>query len=232
MDFAPFDRRGYPTLGVREGYGEWSESYDGVVHDLMDIRLLERFAGLDWAAAERALDLACGTGRIGAWLRGRGVRRLDGLDFTPEMLARAGARGLYDRLVEGDLRDSGLPGGAYDLLTMALAEEHLPALAPLYREAARLAAPGAAFLLVGYHPHFLMSGIPTHFDRPDGQSVAIESHVHQMSDHVAAALGAGWRLEGMEEGLVDDDWLAVKPKWRRFLHHPVSFAMLWRRQPA
>ncbi|SMF05300.1 Methyltransferase domain-containing protein [Tistlia consotensis] len=234
MDFAPFDRRGYPTLAVREGYGEWAASYDGVVQDVMDIRLLERLRERDWTAAGTVLDLACGTGRIGAWLRGRGagragIERLDGLDFTPEMLARAAARGVYDALFAGDVRDTGLPAGSYDLVLQVLAEEHLPDLAPLYRETFRLARPGGAFLLVGYHPHFLMSGIPTHFDRPDGQSMTIESHVHLTSDHVKAAQAAGWRLEAMDEGLVDQDWLAVKPKWRAFLHHPVSYLLLWRK---
>lgn len=229
MEFAPFDRRGYPTLGVREGYGEWAGTYESVVQDVMDIRLLERLDGLDWRAAGRVLELACGTGRIGAWLRRRGVAALDGLDLTPEMLERAAARGVYDRLVAGDLRDSGLPGGAYDLILQVLAEEHLPELASLYRETARLTAPDGRFLLVGYHPHFLMSGIPTHFDRPDGQSMTIESHVHLTSDHVKAAGAAGWRLETMDEGLVDEAWLAVKPKWRAFLHHPVSYLLLWRK---
>ena len=39
-------------------------------------------------------------------------------------------------------------------------------------------------MIVGYHPFFLMIGIPTHFDRADGTPAAIESHVHLFSDHV------------------------------------------------
>ena len=78
MDYAQFDRRGYPTLGVRDGYGEWAESYESVVQDEMDLRLLARLDGIDWPRAGRVLALACGTGRVGAWLRGRGVAQLDG----------------------------------------------------------------------------------------------------------------------------------------------------------
>ncbi|MGH6906203.1 MAG: class I SAM-dependent DNA methyltransferase, partial [Geminicoccaceae bacterium] len=125
MDFAPFDRRRYPTLAVREGYGEWAETYEDVVEDEMDLRLLARIESVDWAQAGRVLDLACGTGRIGVWLRAQGVQRLDGLDFTPEMLARAEAKGVYDRLIRADLLDTGLPGSAYDLLLQVLADEHL-----------------------------------------------------------------------------------------------------------
>lgn len=230
MDFAPFDRRRYPTLPVREGYGEWAETYEDVVQDEMDLRLLARIETVDWAAAGRAIELACGTGRIGAWLRGRGVRRLDGLDFTPEMLARAAVKSVYDRLIEADMLDSGLPAGSYDLVLEVLADEHLPELLPLYREAARLAARGGTFAIVGYHPHFLMNGIPTHFERRDGEPVAIESHVHLLSDHAKAARRTGWQLVEMDEGVVDDAWIAKKPKWERYRSQPVSFAMVWRKE--
>jgi hypothetical protein len=84
-------------------------------------------------------------------------------------------------------------------------------------------------VLVGYHPHFLMYGIPTHFDRAYGQPVAIESYVHLLSDHVSAAHASGWTLAELEEGLVDEAWLAKKPKWARYRNHPVSFAVVWRR---
>ena len=35
----------------------------------------------------------------------------------------------------------------------------------MYREAARIAKAGARFVIVGYHPHFMLNGIPTHFNR-------------------------------------------------------------------
>jgi SAM-dependent methyltransferase len=230
MDFARFDVRHYPTLSVTDGYREWSGTYESVVQDEMDLRLLERIRAVDWGAAERTLDLACGTGRIGRWLRARGVRSLDGIDLTPEMLAQARAKKVYDRLLQGDLRATGLPPATYDLIVEVLADEHLAELQPLYEEAARLSRPGGRFVLVGYHPQFLMNGIPTHFDRSDGQSMAIESHVHLLSDHVKAAQASGWALLEMDEGVVDDVWLEKKPKWRRYAGQPVSFAMVWARR--
>jgi SAM-dependent methyltransferase len=232
MDFSHFDVRRYPMLAVQDGYREWAESYEEVVQDEMDIRLLDRIGTVDWASAGHALDLACGTGRIGVWLRGRGVRQLDGLDFTPEMLARARAKGVYDRLIEASMLETGLEPGAHDLLIEVLADEHLPDLRPLYREAARLAAPSGTFVTVGYHSHFLLNGIPTHFNRQGGEPVGVESYVHLLSDHAKAAFAAGWTLAEMDEGVVDDVWIAKKPKWERFRFHPVSFSMVWRKAAA
>ena len=229
MKFDRFDRRHYPTLGVQDGYREWAPTYERVVQDEMDLRLLERLTTVDWGRSRRAIDLACGTGRIGAWLRAQGVPHLDGIDLTPEMLARARARGLYDHLLQGDLRATGLRPASYDLATLVLADEHLPDLAPLYAEAAWLTAPGGRFVIVGYHPFFLMIGIPTHFDRADGTPAAIESHVHLFSDHVRAAQASGFTLLEMAEGVIDDAWLAKKPKWQKYANHPVSFAMVWGR---
>ncbi|HEY9567677.1 MAG TPA: class I SAM-dependent methyltransferase, partial [Thalassobaculum sp.] len=167
-------------------------------------------------------------GRTGAWLKRAGVAAIDGVDLTPAMLEQARARGAHDRLVVGDLRSTGLDDGAYDLVAASLVDEHLPDLRPLYAEARRLLAPGGRFVLVGYHPHFLMMGIITHFDRKPGEPVAIESHVHLLSHHVAAAHAAGLRLDEMAEGIVDAEWETVKPKWfARYRHHPVSFATVW-----
>src|SRR5689334_19297696 len=139
VDFARFDARHYPTLPVREGYAAWAATYEDTVSDLMDRRLLERLSGVPWAAAADAVDLACGTGRGGTWLKAKGVARLTGVDFTEAMLEKARARGVYDDLRLGDATATGLPPAGFDLVTQLLADEHMADLAPCYREAARLA---------------------------------------------------------------------------------------------
>lgn len=227
IDFARFDARHYPTLPVREGYAAWAETYEDTVLDLMDLRLLERLRTVDWARAGRVLDLACGTGRGGVWMAARGAGPIDGIDLTPQMLERAAAKGVYARLQQGEVAATGLEDGAYGLVTQLLADEHMADLGPVYAEAARLLTRGGRFVLVGYHPWFLMAGIPTHFDRAPGEPVAVESYVHLFSDHVHAAHAAGLRLAELEEGLIDDAWVAAKPKWERHRDRPVSFAFVW-----
>lgn len=230
MDFAPFDKRNYPVLSVQEGYGEWAATYEATVLELMDVRLLERLKSVAWPTVRRVADFACGTGRIGAWMTSKGVGAIDGIDLTPQMLEKAKARDIYRTLKHGNLAASGFDSGAYDLVTEVLAEEHLPALGPLYREAARLCHSGGHFVIVGFHPFFLMQGIPTHFNRASGDPVTIQSYVHLMSDHVRAAHGSGFTLAEMEEGLVDDAWVARKPRWEEWRHRPVSFAFVWARR--
>lgn len=80
IEFFHFDRRRYPTVSVREGYREWLPSYETTVENEMDLVLLDALETVPWAAVARAADLGCGTGRTGAWLRARGVARLDGID--------------------------------------------------------------------------------------------------------------------------------------------------------
>lgn len=67
----------------------------------------------------KALDLGCGTGLLGPLIR-RHCQRLEGVDLSPGMLARARQRKVYDDLHEAELtthlrRDAGM----YDLLTCA-----------------------------------------------------------------------------------------------------------------
>jgi SAM-dependent methyltransferase len=228
--FSDFDKRGYRTVDVRTGYGEWVATYERTVEDEMDIALLDALATPDWPMLQRAADLGCGTGRTGAWLRRHGVGVIDGVDLTPEMLAVAGSKGVYRRLVEADLAATGLEASAYDLVTVSLVDEHLLDLRPLYQEAFRLAAPDGLLVLVAYHPHFIMaSGMPTHYTNAAGESVAIATHLHLVSDHIAAGLEAGWALAEMKERVIDEVWLALKPKWARLRGHPVTAAFVWRR---
>jgi DNA-binding transcriptional LysR family regulator len=117
-----------------------------------------------------------------------------------------------------------------DLVITCLVDEHLAELEPLYVEAWRVARPGATYVLVGYHPHFIMAaGMPTHFENASGESVAIETHVHLLCEHVSTGLGAGWVLTEMRERVVDDAWLELKPKWETLRDQPIAFAMVWRR---
>ena len=226
-DFAAFDRRHYRTVGVPEGYAAWAPTYEATVEDSMDLALLNRLETVEWSKVARVADLGCGSGRTARWLRTRGDFPIDGVDLTPAMLELARANGRHDRFVVADVRATGLESGVYDLVTCVLVDEHLPELEPLYLEARRLLRPGlgGSFVMAGVHPYFLMAvGMPTHFDHPEGEPVAIETHLHLPSEHVAAARAAGLVPREMHEALVDDDLVRLKPGWRAHRGLPFSYA--------
>jgi ubiquinone/menaquinone biosynthesis C-methylase UbiE len=229
MDHSRYDKRGYPIVDVQQGYGEWVKHYEQTVLDEMDVRLFERLETVEWEKIGAVLDFACGTGRIGVWLKGKTSAAIDGVDLTAEMLDVARGKHVYRSLKVADVAATGLPDASYDLCVQSLADEHMATLTPLYRETARVTKTGGIFALVGFHPQFLMAGVPTHYDRAPGEAITIRSYVHLLSDHVKAGMAAGWVLREMHEGLVDEAWLAKKPKWEKYAGIPVSFGMVWQK---
>lgn len=102
-------------------------------------------------APARIADLGCGTGSLSVLLAEEGYA-VDGLDFSPEMVARARAKadaaGVAVEVVVGDARAPGLPPASYDVVLSrhVLWAMDDPALA-LVRWL-ELLAPGGTLLLV------------------------------------------------------------------------------------
>lgn len=82
---------------------------------------------------------------------------------------------------------------------------------------------------VRYSVFIMASGMPTHASHTTGEPIAIETHVHLLSDHVTAGIAARWTLVEMKERVIDDVWLAVKPKWAPYRSHPIAVAFVWRK---
>jgi predicted TPR repeat methyltransferase len=130
-NFSTFDRRNYPIVAAREGYAQWAATYEDTVKSDIDLWLLDQIQSVQWSAVDRCADLGCGTGRTAAWLASKGVREIDGVDATPEMLDQAHKRNLFASLHVADVCITGLPTASYDLITTCLVDEHLAELAPL-----------------------------------------------------------------------------------------------------
>ncbi|MBV8451711.1 MAG: class I SAM-dependent methyltransferase, partial [Deltaproteobacteria bacterium] len=115
MDFSPFDKHGYPTVNARIGYGEWAAHYEATVATGLDRPLLDHLMSPDWANLATAVDLACGTGRTGVWLAQHGIRHIDGVDVTPEMLEFAKTKRVYRHLHVADVAATALRSSKYEL---------------------------------------------------------------------------------------------------------------------
>jgi SAM-dependent methyltransferase len=182
------------VLATREAYRLWSETYDEenplTTLDEEAVRLLTPpLAGLD------LLDAACGTGRrlvFGA----NAPRSAAGVDLVFEMLAR-GRRvpGRPDATASADLRALPFPAARFDVAWCRLACGHLPALAGLYRELARVLRPGGRAILTDFHPEAVRRGHARIFRDTSGAAHAVEHVVHDQAAHEKAAAAAGLSFE-------------------------------------
>jgi SAM-dependent methyltransferase len=228
--FARYDTRGYRTVDVAGGYAVWAPFYDATMDDRLDLPLLSSLGSMDWNGEAAAVDLGCGTGRVGSWLKAHGVARVDGVDSSPAMLERASAKGIYHNVVCADVIATGLAAGRYDLAISSFVVCHVSDLAGFYAETARLIRSSGRIILVDYHPFMLLKGVPTHFNGPTGEPIAIVNVIHLLSDHVEAGRRAGLSLLELRERLVDAEWVRQNPRMASHAGQPVSFAMVWARE--
>lgn len=223
LPYAHYDKRSYKTVSVEEGYSVWSQKY-GDFYDCFDIDLFERSPLLAARLpGARIVDLACGTGRVGKWLRASGASAVVGVDRSAEMLAHAVQRDVYERTLIADVTATGLPDASFDGAITSMALCHVADLDAFFREATRLLRPGGWLVTLDYHPIFLFQGIPTHFDPIDGsEPLAIENHVHTLSRFFQLGTGHGFAVREMVERFVDEDWVRSMPKYERYLGLPIT----------
>jgi predicted TPR repeat methyltransferase len=111
------------------------------------------------------LDLGCGTGLAGSVFRPFAAH-LVGVDLSPAMIARAEAKGEYDRLVVGNLAmflsDEIAKHAEYDLVLAADVFVYVNDLAPVLADIARLLAPrGIVAFTVETHSGAGIALLPT-----------------------------------------------------------------------
>ena len=79
------------------------------------------------------LDLGCGTGLVALVLSDLAVGPFTGVDLSKAMLVEAAAKGLYERLIEGDVCDEVSPGENFALAVAADVLPYVGDPAPLLR---------------------------------------------------------------------------------------------------
>lgn len=92
------------------------------------------------------LDLGCGTGLAGQWIRSRAVH-LVGVDLSPGMLHEARRKGLYDDLTESDaVTYLAEQNQCFDLILAADVLVYMGDLQPLFRALSDALTPGGVFV--------------------------------------------------------------------------------------
>jgi ubiquinone/menaquinone biosynthesis methyltransferase len=141
---------------VRRLFATIADRYDLITVLLsygQDRRWKDRLVAMAPAGAQRALDLACGTGDIAFALSARGARTA-GLDITYRMveLANQKVRGRAgpDFLV-GDMMSLPFPDATFDLVTTGYGLRNVPAIAPALAEICRVLRPGGVLLSLDFN---------------------------------------------------------------------------------
>ncbi|MEU4403397.1 class I SAM-dependent methyltransferase [Streptosporangium sp. NPDC023963] len=180
-----------------DGYRIWSQTYDtpNAAFDADEPFIREL---VDALPPGDALDAACGTGRIAAYLAGRG-HRVRGVDSSPDMLERARRRVPQAEFQLGDLSSLPVPGESVDLVVCSLALTHVPALDPVLAEFARVLRPGGHLVITDIHPEGVARGVVPPVRLPDGRPGRVATYRHLVGDYLRAALAAGLRVRRCEE---------------------------------
>jgi malonyl-CoA O-methyltransferase len=185
------------ALPARDAYRLWADTYDAenpvTTLEQRCVRVLTpRLTGC-WL-----LDAACGTGRRMPRTGGPGAHRAIGADLVFEMVRRA----QHATVAVADV--NALPFGAelFHVVWCRLALGHVAELEPAYAELARVARPEAHIIVSDFHPAAARAGHTRTFRDAQGELHAVEHHLHETSDHVAAARRAGLTLDHVMEPAV------------------------------
>ena len=99
------------TATVAARYDEWAQTYE---HELVNEWRYDAPAVAAGILAEGGivnpvLDVGCGTGLVGRFLRHAGFGDVDGIDVSPASLGAARATGIYRQLASADFNHGVLP---------------------------------------------------------------------------------------------------------------------------
>jgi malonyl-CoA O-methyltransferase len=117
----------------------------------------------------------------------------------------------------------------FDAVISALVLEHVENLEYFFREARRVARPGAALYVSAMHPAMLLRGSQAGFKDEAGRRIRPRGFPYDTADFVNAALRAGLKLDGLEELCGDAELARRFPRAVQFRGWPMILVLRLRR---
>ena len=122
-----------------------------------------------------------------------------GVDGSAEMLDRARTRVASGTFARADLHRLPLAEDAVDLVVCGLALVHVPSLAVVLAEFARVLRRGGHLVISDVHHELVLRGSVVHAPGPAGEPGLSPSYRHTAGDYLRAALPHGLRVRRCEE---------------------------------
>jgi malonyl-CoA O-methyltransferase len=219
-------------LAPLEGYTAWAACYDDDGNPLIP---LEAEAVRDLTGpldGRTVLDLGCGTGRHTLTFAAGGSR-VAAVDQCLAMMTGArrklaGFPVLWARLA----LPAHLPfrTGTFDLAVMGLVAEHLPDLASVARESARVVRRGGRLVMSALHPDRTATGQRARFVDPETGLRRPIATVHRTKAQYREAIEpAGWRFIEERDLIVPASLANTFPRAALYVGLPLGWVGCWLR---
>jgi DNA gyrase subunit B len=155
--FQNMETRGISEEVYRRQFGIRSKNWHQSAAWITDEELLSRHVEhLSVGEDARMLDVCCGSGVVGGSFRGK-VRKIEGLDLTPEMINLAKTR--LDEVHKGTVYDLPFASGIFDIVVTREVLHLLPAPEKPVSEIFRVLRPGGQFIVGQILPFSAEDGV-------------------------------------------------------------------------
>jgi SAM-dependent methyltransferase len=181
------------VLDTASGYDAWAESYDERVNPLLLAEPPAMGVLMDGLRGGRALDAACGTGRLTRMLADHG-HDVTGVDSSEAMLERARAKVPEATVHAGSLLHLPFADATFDVVCCGLALTHVGPLHPAISELSRVLRDRGRLLLSDMHPFAVATGSHAFFRYSDGSRGVVRNELHWHGEYLDAFASAGLRV--------------------------------------
>ena len=193
-------------------------------------------------AGKRVVDLGCGFGWFARWARAQGAAEILGIDLSENMLARARAAANDEaiRYKQADLETLDLPASSFDLAYSSLAFHYVEHLDRLFGALHRALVQSGHFVFSIEHPLYMASVRPGWLLADDGRRVwpvdsyanegsrvtdwlakGVVKHHRKLSTTLNSLIGAGFRIEHVNEWSPSAEQIAQQPALRDEVERPM-----------
>lgn len=182
---------------TQEHYKSWAETYDREVAEDNRYAQPERVASLLKKLQPNhdchILDAGCGSGLSGFAINQAGYTKIDGCDFSPEMLKKCLEKECYDHLFEGNLNcgQPDISDASYDVVTCVGVFSFGHVFPDACDDLLRILRPGGLLIIAVNQPYWEQGELAYKIDSLESQD-KIRVVAREFGEHLPGHNVKGW----------------------------------------